>query len=369
MCVVCGCSDNAKVTYSGMRAAHDHDPHPHPHVHAHDHGHSHGHDHDHDHDHEHGHDAAHPHDHGHPHSHPHTHDHEHEHGAEHDGPGHGHTHDRPHRHPHRHEHDHDHPHDHGHDHDHGDGEHPHARDAATLHAWRHGGTVALEQEILSKNQLIAERNRGWLEGRGILALNLVSSPGSGKTTLLERTIRDLGGDPVVSVIEGDQATVNDAERIRATGCDAVQINTGTGCHLEADMLAQGLRRLDPPPHSVVMIENVGNLVCPALFDLGEHAKVVILSVTEGEDKPAKYPHMFRAASVMLLNKIDLLPHLRFDVARCIACAREVNPGIHVMQVSAYSGEGLQEWYAWLRDRLGSRPLAPPLTRPSVPAAL
>ena len=211
--------------------------------------------------------------------------------------------------------------------------------------------VTLEQDILAKNQLLAERNRGWLAGREVLALNLVSSPGSGKTSLLERTLRDLQGQLAINVIEGDQATANDAERIRATGCKAIQINTGTGCHLEADMLAQGLQQLDPPRGSVVMIENVGNLVCPALFDLGERAKVVILSVTEGEDKPIKYPHMFRASRLMLLNKIDLLPHLRFDVARCIAYARQANPEIEILQVSAETGEGMPAWYAWLRSRV------------------
>jgi hydrogenase nickel incorporation protein HypB len=217
-----------------------------------------------------------------------------------------------------------------------------------LHAPQHGTTVVLEREILSKNQQIAERNRGWLAERGIVALNLVSSPGSGKTTLLERTIGDLQGELAVNVIEGDQATTHDAERIRATGCRAVQINTGAGCHLDADMLARGLQQLDPPRGSLLMIENVGNLVCPALFDLGERAKVVILSVTEGEDKPLKYPHMFKAASAMLINKIDLLPYLRFDLERCIAYARQVNCEIRVLRVSAQTGAGMPEWYEWLR---------------------
>ena len=249
-------------------------------------------------------------------------------------------------------HDHPHPHDdaqphthlrehaHSHDHEHGG--------AVALHAHVHRTTVALEHEILAKNQLLAERNRGWMDGRGILALNLVSSPGSGKTTLLERTIRDLKDALPIQVIEGDQATTNDAERIRATGCKAIQINTGTGCHLDADMLARGLEQLQPPVGTVVMIENVGNLVCPALFDLGERAKVVILSVTEGEDKPIKYPHMFKASKVMLLNKIDLLPHLKFDAERCIAYAKEVNPDIRVFCVSAFTGEGMAAWYGWLR---------------------
>jgi hydrogenase nickel incorporation protein HypB len=225
------------------------------------------------------------------------------------------------------------------------------QDNGTLHARLHGTTVALEQEILGKNQQLADRNRAWLADAGIVALNLMSSPGSGKTTLLERTIRDLQGELPISVVEGDQATANDAERILATGCRVIQINTGTGCHLEADMLEHSLRELQPPAGSLVMIENVGNLVCPALFDLGERAKVVILSVTEGEDKPAKYPHMFRAADIMLLTKIDLLPYLKFDVARCIEYARSVNPDIRVFQVSSQSGEGMAAWYDWLRSQL------------------
>lgn len=214
----------------------------------------------------------------------------------------------------------------------------------------HGTTIALEQDVLAKNQLLAEHNRGWLASRHITALNLVSSPGAGKTTLLERTIRDLQAlrsTQSIQVIEGDQATLNDAERIRATGCRVVQINTGTGCHLDASMISRALAQLDPPSHAWLMIENVGNLVCPALFDLGEQAKVVILSVTEGEDKPLKYPHMFRASRLMLLNKVDLLPHLRFDVERCIAYARQVNPSIEVLQVSAQTGAGMKAWYAWL----------------------
>ena len=231
---------------------------------------------------------------------------------------------------------------HTHEHDDGHHQHGHSHDA-------HARTIDLEKEILGKNQLQAERNRGWLAGRGILALNLVSSPGSGKTTLLERTLRDLSGEFALGVIEGDQETTHDAERIRATGCPAVQINTGAGCHLEADMLARGLASLNPAPDSLLFIENVGNLVCPALFDLGERAKVAILSVTEGEDKPLKYPHMFRASELLLLNKIDLLPYLSFDVARCLAYAREVNPRIKILQVSAITGAGLAEWYQWLRQ--------------------
>jgi hydrogenase nickel incorporation protein HypB len=219
--------------------------------------------------------------------------------------------------------------------------------------------LTLEQEVLARNNRIAERVRGWLSGRGVLALNLVSSPGAGKTTLLERTIRELGGEIPLSVIEGDQQTLNDARRIQDAGCRVVQINTGTACHLDASMIARALQQLDPPSGSVVMIENVGNLVCPALFDLGEWSKVVIASVAEGDDKPIKYPHMFRASGLMVLNKIDLLPHVEFDVERCIGYARRVNPRIGVIKVSATRGEGLDEWYGWLRQqtergRQGSR---------------
>jgi hydrogenase nickel incorporation protein HypB len=212
----------------------------------------------------------------------------------------------------------------------------------------HSVSVDLERAILAKNDVVAERNRAWFDGREILALNLVSSPGAGKTALLERTIKDLGAEMPISVIEGDQQTLHDAERIKAAGAPAVQVNTGTGCHLEADMIRRGLDTLRPAFGSVVMIENVGNLVCPALFDLGEAAKVVILSVTEGEDKPLKYPHMFRAAELMILSKMDLAPHVDFDIARCEAMAREVNPSIRSIRLSAKSGEGLAEWYDWLR---------------------
>jgi len=236
------------------------------------------------------------------------------------------------------------------DHDHDHHEHVHAD--GTRHSHHHpargGEVVALEARLLAKNEALAAQNRAWFKGREILALNLVSSPGAGKTTLLERTIRDLKDELKLRVIEGDQATSNDGERIRAAGAPAVQVNTGTGCHLDADMVARGLRVLKPEAGSVVMIENVGNLVCPALFDLGERAKVVILSVTEGEDKPLKYPHMFRAAQVMILNKTDLLPHVAFDVAQVVSNAMQVNPGLVVLRLSAVSGEGLEGWYDWLR---------------------
>jgi len=231
--------------------------------------------------------------------------------------------------------------------------HEHAHDGTLSVPGRDAHTIQLETQILGKNQLIAERNRGWLAGRGILALNLVSSPGAGKTSLLERSLSDLKGELKLGVIEGDQATSNDAERIRATGVRAVQINTGTGCHLEAEMLERALTMLQPEAASLLLIENVGNLVCPALFDLGERAKVVILSVTEGEDKPLKYPHMFGAAQVLLLSKIDLLPHIRFDVERAVANALTVNPRLKVFRVSSYTGAGMQQWYSWLRSELAA----------------
>lgn len=221
--------------------------------------------------------------------------------------------------------------------------------AAHLHAQIHSTTLTLEQNILAKNDRIAAENRGWLKGRNTLALNLVSSPGSGKTTLLTRTINDLKHEIPIHVIEGDQETMNDARRIQETGCQVVQINTGTGCHLEAAMVQRGLEELNPPLSSLVMIENVGNLVCPALFDLGEYAKVAILSVTEGEDKPIKYPHMFRASNVMVLTKTDLLPYVPFDVDRCLAYAHQVNPAMQIFQVSAIAGQGLDAWYDWLRE--------------------
>ena len=215
--------------------------------------------------------------------------------------------------------------------------------------------VALEARVLAKNDALAAKNRAWLIGREILALNLVSSPGAGKTTLLERTIRDLRGELPLFVVEGDQATANDGERIRAAGAPVVQVNTGTGCHLEADMVARGLMLLKPGPGAVVVIENVGNLVCPAMFDLGEQAKVAILSVTEGDDKPLKYPDAFAAARMMVLSKIDLLPHLDFDVGSCIEHARAINPDIEVLQVSARSGQGMVGWIDWLikgAERIG-----------------
>jgi len=258
----------------------------------------------------------------------HTHDHAHPHG-----------HDHPHEHVHADgtRHSHAHADDHHHDHEHG---HPHSHETAT---------VSLETRILAKNDALAARNRAWFAGREILALNLVSSPGAGKTTLLERTIRDLKDRHAIAVIEGDQATCNDGDRIRAAGAPAIQVNTGTGCHLEADMVARGLAELKPAPGSILLIENVGNLVCPALFDLGERAKVVIFSVTEGEDKPLKYPHIFAAAELVILSKTDLMPHVDFNASTAVANINQVNPRATVLQLSARSGEGLDSWYQWIAE--------------------
>jgi len=269
---------------------------------------------------------------------------------------------------------------HGHEHTHADGRtHRHAHDHAHHHHDDHvashchgaagdldygGGpagshvpglsparVVQIEQDILSKNNAYATANRQWFDARGILALNLVSSPGSGKTTLLVRTIELLKASLAINVVEGDQQTTRDAERIRATGVPAVQINTGKGCHLDGHMVGHAMERLRPGDGSLFLIENVGNLVCPAAFDLGEHHKVAILSVTEGEDKPLKYPDMFVAADVMLLNKCDLLPYLEFDVDLAEANARRVNPALQVIRVSATTGQGLDEWLAWIRARM------------------
>lgn len=210
-----------------------------------------------------------------------------------------------------------------------------------------GRMIQLEHDILAKNNSYAAENRGFFSSHGILALNLVSSPGSGKTALLVKTIELLDGRLKSYVVEGDQQTSADAERIRATGAPAIQINTGKGCHLDGHMVGHAVEHLAPGDGSVLFIENVGNLVCPAAFDLGEAHKVVILSVTEGEDKPLKYPDMFAASDLVLINKTDLLPYLDFDVDAAIANARKVNPAIKILQVSARSGEGMEAWIAWL----------------------
>jgi hydrogenase nickel incorporation protein HypB len=255
-------------------------------------------------------------------------------------------------------HGHDHRHDHGHDHGH---VHPHCHDLdfcanearLSVPGMSTERAIKLEADVLGANARIAEANRAHFAAHGVQAWNFVSSPGSGKTTLLVATLRALQqarpGLPL-AVIEGDQQTSHDADRIRATGVPAVQVNTGKGCHLDAPMVAEAFHRLHDrlgDEGSLLLIENVGNLVCPAMWDLGERGKVAILSVTEGEDKPAKYPDMFAAARLMVLTKVDLLPHLDFDVARCIEYARRVNPGIEVLLLSARSGQGMEAWLEWL----------------------
>jgi hydrogenase nickel incorporation protein HypB len=241
-----------------------------------------------------------------------------------------------------------HPHG-GHVHARGDGHLHYGTGPAGAHApgMSQGRMVRIEQDILSKNNAYADANRRQFGECGIFAVNLVSSPGSGKTTLLVKSIEMLKGRHPLAVIEGDQQTSNDAERIRAAGAQAIQVNTGKGCHLDAHMVGHAFERLDLAQGGLLLIENVGNLVCPAEFDLGEAHKVVILSVTEGEDKPLKYPNMFAASDLMLLTKVDLLPHLSFDTAKCIEYARRVNPKIEVMQVSSVSGAGMEDWLAWL----------------------
>ncbi|CCG03939.1 hydrogenase nickel incorporation protein HypB [Blastococcus saxobsidens] len=243
-------------------------------------------------------------------------------------------------------------HEHGHEHGHG-----HDRTEAHVHAPEPGPaarTVVLEQRVLAKNDELAAQNRRSLAARQIVSVNLMSSPGSGKTTLLERTIRELDDRWPIFVIEGDQETLVDADRIRATGRPVVQINTGAGCHLDAEMVRRGLEELGPPDGSMVVVENVGNLVCPALFDLGETVRVVVMSVPEGDDKPVKYPHMFRTADLVLINKVDLLPYVDFDPERCAEQVRRLNAAAEIVLVSATRGDGLTDWYGWLRARRPQR---------------
>jgi hydrogenase nickel incorporation protein HypB len=225
-----------------------------------------------------------------------------------------------------------------HDHDHFDHGHDHS----------HPNRISIETDVLQHNNLLAQRNRGYFEAKAITALNLVSSPGSGKTTLLERTIRELR-DLKIYVIEGDQQTSLDADRIQATGTPVIQVNTGNGCHLDAGMIHKALKSLNPQEHALLMIENVGNLVCPALFDLGEQYRVVIISVTEGEDKPLKYPNMFQSAQLCLINKTDLLPHVDFDVKKLKEFACRVNPQLQFFEVSAKTGAGFQDWLEWIKE--------------------
>ncbi len=242
---------------------------------------------------------------------------------------------------------------HTHSHEHSHDEHYHDHDHSHEHHHHHGETniVELEKNILHQNQLGAERNRGFFEALNIFAMNLVSSPGSGKTSLLEKTIADLKNEIEFSVIEGDQQTTNDAERIHALNVPVLQINTGKGCHLDSEMIAKSLKELKPKQNSILMIENVGNLVCPAMFDLGENQRVVIISTTEGEDKPLKYPDMFYGSQICIINKIDLLPYLKFDVEKLKENARKVNPNLQFFEVSSISGEGMEKWYDYLKGQL------------------
>ncbi len=260
-----------------------------------------------------------------------------------------HTHEHPHGHDHHHEHDHPHGHDHHHGHN-----HPHGNDHhhGHVHHHTHGKTVIeLEKDILQKNQLLAERNRGYFSAKKMFTINLVSSPGSGKTSLLEKTLSAINRDIPCYVIEGDQQTTNDARRIKATGTSVVQVNTGQGCHLESDMVRTALDKLDPQEKSVLFIENVGNLVCPSMFDLGESMRVVIFSVTEGEDKPIKYPDAFNTSHICIINKIDLLPYVEFDLEKAKQYAKQVNPNLQFFEVSATKGNGMEEWCNWISSQL------------------
>jgi hydrogenase nickel incorporation protein HypB len=236
-----------------------------------------------------------------------------------------------------HEHSHHH-HDHGHDHTHHTHDHDH----------EHGTQVELERSILHENDLLAQRNRGYLEAKDVFAINMVSSPGSGKTTLLEETVKILKSDYNLAIIEGDQQSMNDANRIAATGVPVVQVNTGKGCHLDAHMVLHATKKLEVKSNSILFIENVGNLVCPSLFDLGENKRVVIISVTEGDDKPLKYPYMFDSSQVCIINKIDLLPYVNFDIAKAREYAMRINHHLEFFELSATTGEGMDDWINWLK---------------------
>jgi hydrogenase nickel incorporation protein HypB len=251
-------------------------------------------------------------------------------------------HDRNHSHDHEHSHDHDHEHNHTHDHDH---QHPHDHDHTHEHPQTR--TIDLNLDIMSENNRLAELNRRFFEGRKVLCLNLVSSPGSGKTTILEKSIEALKTGYKMYVIEGDQQTLLDANRIEKAGAPAIQINTGSGCHLDAHMVEEALKKLDIDADSVLFIENVGNLVCPAMFDLGEHKRVVVISVTEGDDKPLKYPYMFQSSHLCIINKSDLLPYVDFNTDATIKYARTINPDLEFIVLSAKTGEGMDLWYEWI----------------------
>ena len=265
--------------------------------------------------------------------------HDHKQGHEHHH-GHGHHHNHDHHHDHHHEDGHNHDHDHSHQHDCGSHSHDHPNQKV----------ITLNMDILSENNKLAQLNRRFFEGRKVLCLNLVSSPGSGKTTILEKTIKALIKNNKIAVIEGDQQTLLDAERIEKSGAPAIQINTGSGCHLDARMVELALQKLEVEFGSILFIENVGNLVCPAMFDLGEFKRVVVISTTEGEDKPLKYPYMFQSSHLCLINKSDLLPYVDFDTEKAIKYARSLNPDLEFILLSAKTGEGMEEWYKWLENQ-------------------
>ncbi|MBI0278279.1 hydrogenase nickel incorporation protein HypB [Hafnia alvei] len=383
MCTTCGCAAGEQRIEGDDHHDHGHH-HEHGHHHDHHHGHEHGHDHSHDHSHEHGH---HHHEHEQNHEHGHHHGHQHQHAQDehpqtvvvhhhyhHTGDVHHHHYNyvlasdaELHLHDHKHKHKNKNKNKHAekrlekHLDKHDEKFTPEQQDNDLHYGKGEAGSHApgmtqrrmlqIEQDVLGKNNHLAEHNREHFTQQHIAALNLVSSPGSGKTTLLTETLKRIADQYSCAVIEGDQQTTNDAERIRATGVPAIQVNTGKGCHLDAQMVHDAMHRLNLPDRSLLFIENVGNLVCPASFDLGERHKVAVLSVTEGEDKPLKYPHMFAASSLMIINKIDLLPYLHFDVEACIANAKRVNPQITVIQLSATSGEGMDAWLAWLETNV------------------
>jgi hydrogenase nickel incorporation protein HypB len=241
-----------------------------------------------------------------------------------------------HAHHHHHAHDHDHSHAHGHSH---------------THDHHHGTQIDLERSILQENDLLAQRNRGYLEAKDVYAINMVSSPGSGKTTLLEESIKIMKAEHELAIIEGDQQSMNDADRIAATGVPVVQINTGKGCHLDAHMVLHAIKKLDVKSKSILFIENVGNLVCPSMFDLGENKRVVIISVTEGDDKPLKYPYMFDSSDICIINKTDLLPYVNFDVKKAKEYARRINHHLEFFELSATTGDGMDKWIDWLKSQV------------------
>lgn len=301
MCDNCGCDDSAKTTYHIPGQDHNHDT-PHNHDHHHHYGHHHSHTHDHE-------------------THEHTHEHNYTHSHQHQSHHHNHQHDQEHS---------------AHNHD---------------HAHTHSRELNIQHDVMHKNNFIAERNRGYFEAKNMFVLNVLSSPGSGKTSLLERTIKEAGELFDIYVIEGDQQTMNDANRIAALNIPVIQINTGNGCHLDADMVNNAVKKINPAEGSLLFIENVGNLVCPSLFDLGETKRVVVISVTEGDDKPAKYPTMFHSADICIINKTDLLPYVEFDVEKAKKYALQLNRNIQFFELSVKTGEGIDAWYNWLKQNL------------------